>query len=87
MEQFNLEKYLANPERKVVTRDGRPVRILCTDRERSFRDYPIVALVKLNGGNEAVESFTKDGNWWRDGLKSKFDLFFAPKEKNREGEA
>ena len=31
MKQFNLEKYLNNPSMKVVTRDGRNVKILCTN--------------------------------------------------------
>lgn len=31
MKQFNLDEYLANPSRKVVTRDGRNVKILCTN--------------------------------------------------------
>jgi hypothetical protein len=33
MEQFSLEKYLENSSRKVVTRRGNPVRIICTDRK------------------------------------------------------
>lgn len=33
MKQFNLEEYLKNPKRKVVTRDGRDVRVICTDRK------------------------------------------------------
>ena len=32
MKQFSLEEYLEHPDRKVVTRDGRSVRIICTDR-------------------------------------------------------
>ena len=31
MKQFSLEEFKKNPNRKVVTRSGRPVRILCTD--------------------------------------------------------
>ena len=31
MKQFNLEEYLNNPSKKVVTRDGRAVKIYCTD--------------------------------------------------------
>lgn len=31
MRQFDLDEYLKNPNRKVVTRDGRSVRIVCTD--------------------------------------------------------
>lgn len=33
MEQFNLKKYLKNPNRKIVTRDGKDVRIICTDKK------------------------------------------------------
>lgn len=40
MKQFNLDEYLANPSRKVVTRDGRNVRIRCTDRKSE--EQPIV---------------------------------------------
>ena len=32
MKQFDIEKYLENPKQRVVTRDGRNVRIICTDR-------------------------------------------------------
>ena len=31
MKQFNLDEYLANPSKKVVTSDGESVRIICTD--------------------------------------------------------
>ena len=31
MKQFNLGEYLKNPSRRVVTRDGREVKILCTN--------------------------------------------------------
>lgn len=44
MKPFNLEEYLANPSKKLVTKGGKEVRILCTDRKH--KDYPIVALVK-----------------------------------------
>ena len=32
MKPFNLEEYLANPNRKIVTRDGRNARIICKIR-------------------------------------------------------
>ena len=31
MKEFNLKEYLENPERKVVTRDGKSVKIHCTN--------------------------------------------------------
>ena len=78
MEQFSLEKYLANPSRKVVTRNGRNVRIVCTDMK--YKDYPILALEEIPDYNsEYVDAFTKDGNYLIDNL-SIHDLFFAPEK-------
>lgn len=45
-------------EGRIVTRDGRNVRILCF--ERNYYSYPIVALVSKYG-IETVYSFTNDG--------------------------
>ena len=42
MKEFNLEEYLKNPSKKVVTRDGRAVRIVCTDVKG---EHPIMALI------------------------------------------
>ena len=75
MEKFNLEKYLANPSRKVVTRDGRNVRIVCTDRD--INNFPIVALIQLyNDSDEEVFTYTKDGKRRVD-ESTRHDLFFA----------
>ena len=78
MEQFSLEKYLANPSRKVVTRNGRNVRIICTDKKGY--EYPIVALIenKLEGF-EGVLYYTKDGEYIAN-ESSMSDLFFAPEK-------
>ena len=78
MEQFSLEKYLANPSRKVVTRNGRNVRIVCTDMK--YKDYPILALEEIPDDNsEYVYAFTKDGKYLIDDL-SIHDLFFSPEK-------
>lgn len=75
MKQFDLDEYLANPSRKVVTRDGRSVtRILCTDARGLF---PIVALVENDEGEYSV-SYTKDGRYFPNEIDDKNDLFFAP---------
>ena len=78
MEQFNLEKYLKNPSRKVITRNGRNVRIICTDKKGY--EYPIVALIenKLEGF-EGVLYYTKDGKYTAN-ESSISDLFFAPEK-------
>ena len=77
MEKFNLEKYLANPSRKVVTRDGSRARIICTDR----RDlsYPIIALIETSSGGEIAYTYTKGGRHCT-ACTGIFDLFFAPEK-------
>lgn len=59
MKPFNLEEYLANPSKKVVTRKGLDVRIVYTDVKC---DYPVIGLVN-NNDRESVYIFTKDGKW------------------------
>ena len=77
MKEFSLEEYLKNPDREVVTRDGRKVRILCTDRKG---DTPIIALVNdANDGQEYGYAFYSDGKFFRDG-GDELDLFFAPEK-------
>ena len=78
MEQFNLEKYLKNPSRKVVTRKGRNVRIICTDM-RGF-NHPIIALIEKDSGvGEFTTYYTKDGKFNIHG-STDLDLFFAPEK-------
>ena len=75
MAQFDLEKYLANPSRKVVTRAGCPVRILCTDR--ISYNVEIVGLIMNNNGMESIFTWTQQGKEYINGDTSN-DLFFAP---------
>lgn len=63
MRQFNLEEYVKNPTRPIITRDGRAARIICTDRKGVGVDspYPIVALIECHDEidkTEAVMTFT-----------------------------
>ena len=78
MKQFNLEEYLKNPSRKVVTRDGRDVRIICTDRV-SKKGYPLVALV-MNDGHELVHTYNMYGQFHTGDTNHDLDLFFAPEK-------
>ena len=78
MEQFSLEKYLANPSRKLVTGDGRKVKILCTNRKST---YPIVALVENHDSdNESVYSYRENGLYSMFSLSEENNLFFAPEK-------
>ena len=80
MKQFNLEKYLENPNRKVVTRDGRRARIICTNRlDKSF---PVIALVN-NEDSEKCHSYTEFGKFnGYQTLDCELDLFFASEKKS-----
>ena len=75
MKQFNLQEYLAHPERKVVTRDGINVRIICTDFDNP--DFPVIGEIK---GNKWPCSFTTNGLLIKDGVEQPSDLFFAPEK-------
>ena len=70
MKPFNLDEYLKNPNKKVVTRDGRNVKIHCTNYNSNF---PIIAQIE---GAHSSDSFTKDGkfSFWKD---TQDDLFFV----------
>ena len=76
MKQFSLEEYLKNPSMKVVTREGKNVRIVCTDKKGN--DYPVVALIEWEKTEEACD-YTKDG-CLNDGRITEYDLFFAPEK-------
>ena len=79
MKRFSLEEYLKNPSKKVVTRMGRKVRIICTDREDSI--YPIVALVKDDNRKlDVLVSYTKDGIP-AEYNEEYYTLFFVPEKK------
>ena len=77
MKQFNLKEYIEDPTLKVVTREGKPVRIICTNKQNS--KYPVVALIMENGVEDTV-NFTEDG-LVLDGDITKYDLFFVPERK------
>lgn len=78
MKQFNLNEYLKKPDTKVVTRDGRSVRIICTNKKDEI--YPVVALVQDNNSNcEKTHHYTIGGKWIMEDDNSE-DLFFALKK-------
>lgn len=79
MKRFGLDEYLKNPSKKVVTRMGREVRIICTDREDSIN--PIIALIKDDKReSEILVTYTKDGIP-ADYNEVYYTLFFAPEKK------
>lgn len=77
MKPFNLEEYLKCSSKKLVTRDGRKARVICTDR--LMEDFPICGLVDENG-EEYYYSYTINGKHLINS-DSDIDLFFAPEKK------
>ena len=81
MKQFSLEEYLADPSKKVVTRDGKDARIICTDARGL---YPVVALIEGPDGDvEDLSLYTKDGCWSLSDTESSLSLCFAPTKIER----
>ena len=72
MKEFNLEEYLKNPSQKVVTREGEPVRIICTDAKG---DKPIVVLITAFDGTEISEFYYQNGLIFNHG-QCNLDLLF-----------
>ena len=82
MKPFNLEEYLANPSKKIVTKDGRKVkRVLCTN---AMGPYPIVVLIEHHNNNteDIAVQYTKDGKYFISGMNNK-DLFFVTEKHER----
>ena len=48
-------------EYQLLDRLSRPVRLICTDRKDD--NYPVVGLVKANGGYEEINTYTADGHY------------------------
>lgn len=80
MKQFNLEEYLTNPTRKVITRSGKSTRIICTNKLDN--NYPVVALV-CDGDCEKCYSYTQSGKLYTNqSICHELDLFFVPVKKS-----
>lgn len=79
--KFSLEEYLKDPSRRVVTRDGREVRIKCTDMD-GINGMVIVGLVRDDLMNkERPLTWTKEGQYFVQAGETASDLFF---EDNKE---
>ena len=77
MKEFNLQEYLANPSQKVMTRDGRKARIVCTDMKNK---QPVLALI-TEGNREDIHFYDHNGAWCNEFPNHKLDLVFAPIKK------
>ena len=76
MQQFNLDKWLQDKSRKVVTRDGRKVRIVCWDLKCNT---PIIAAIQWNQEREDCYCYNTIGRCANN--VGELDLFFADEEE------
>lgn len=78
MKQFNLDTWLQDKSRKVVTRDGKPIRIVCIDSP--ILHHPIVGFVECD-----LFTWTDDGKVIYGGkCEDKNDLLFADEEEKQQ---
>lgn len=75
MKQFNLEEYLKDPSKKIVTREGLNAKIIYTEAKGK---YPVIALIedKYNKTEHSAD-YTVDGKFIAETTDHKEDLFFA----------
>ena len=74
--EFSLKEYLKDPSRKVVTRDGREVRIRCTDMD-GIDGMVIVGLVRDHlMDKERPLTWTKEGQYFPQAGETDCDLLF-----------
>ena len=62
----------------VQTRNGKKVRILCTDRKSKSDIYPIIVLILMADGVEATQRYRKDGTYLSVGSSGGHDLINVP---------
>lgn len=75
--RFTIEEWEANPKRRIVTQDGKDVRILCVDRMGEKRELPVVALVLCEGAGSRAEALCEfDADGIQNGNKNGWMLYF-----------
>lgn len=82
MKSFNLKEYLKNPQKKIITKDYKRVRIICIDRS-GLNTKPIVALITIPNGDEIIKTYWEDGTETRGTEDNSYDLFFVTEKKTR----
>ena len=80
MKRFTLTEYLKNPDIPVVTEDGKPVRIICTDR---FGGYPVLALVSRTYVFGEKGEDLGEYNEFGESVHGNGQLFFKPVDKTK----
>jgi len=79
MRPFNLSEWIENPSLQIVTRDGRPARIL----DYNLKGYKRICIAIDDKIQESITTVDENGHSLIDEYswhESKFDLFFADEE-------
>lgn len=79
MKPFNLREYLKNPSRRIVTRDGRPAEIKCTNYVGTSSAFCVIAEVDVKNVRMSFLFRETDGRFNRY-KEEELDLFFAPEK-------
>lgn len=79
MEQFNVDKWLQDKSRKVVTRDGRDVEIVKYNMKGTH--FPVLYVISNEDGSQEPCECSKSGMCQFDNTQSSTDLFFADEEE------
>ena len=81
MKPFSVKDYTKDPSRKVVTRDGKPARVICTDLKHK---YPVIAALDYGYDEERIFFYDECGRLG--GVTdSSCDLFFEEKNTKKKG--
>lgn len=75
LEKFNLDQAMSGA--RVVTRDGRNVRIVCFDAPT--KNYPIYGFIE---GNDNITKWHIDGKFCNLELNDLYDLFIVSEKTN-----
>lgn len=81
MKQFDLQEFLKNPIRPIVTRDGHAARIICTNRVDKTHHILALLFEDEDRDREEVYQYTSRGEYYPN-ASSPHDLFFAPIKKD-----
>lgn len=80
MKRFNLQEYLKNPDRKIITRNGKSARIICTNRVDKTHSILALLFEDEDRDREEVYQYTSKGEYYPN-ASSPHDLFFVSEKK------
>ena len=77
MRPFDLKIYISNPNLEIITREGKPAKIIYTNR-KGYNVKPVVALITIPNGTEVIKTYWENGIETQGYTDNPNDLFFKP---------